>query len=434
MSETIVLSNNDILYARAKKVLPGGVNSPVRACLAVEGEPLFIKNADGAFVFDVDGNSYIDYVGSFGPHILGHKHPRVLEALESGLRHGTSYGACCKAEVELAEFIVKAMPSIEMIRMVSSGTEAVMSAIRLARGFTKRSRILKFDGCYHGHVDGLLVKAGSGLATLNLPSSEGVPEATTSLTTSLPFNDVNAFNKFMKESGKEIACVIVEPIMGNCGVVLPKIEFLQGLREACNKYGALLIFDEVMTGFRVAKGGAQELYGIKADLTCLGKVIGGGLPIGAFGGRKEIMEMLAPLGPVYQAGTLSGNPLSMAAGLAQLKVMSQENLYENLKLKTEKFAKDLESIIKAGSHSIKINHVTGMLTIFFSNKDVVDYNTAIKCNTAMFGCLWRNLKEKNVFWPPSQFEAAFISIAHSDKDIDDTISIFESSLKSLNTN
>jgi glutamate-1-semialdehyde 2,1-aminomutase len=417
------------VFQRAKAVMPGGVNSPVRSCQAVGSDPVVIDRADGASLFDIDGNRYIDYIGSWGPMILGHRHPRVLEAIEEGLRTGTSFGALCKLEVELAELISHLVPSIEMLRMVNSGTEATMSAIRLARAFTNRSMIVKFDGCYHGHADSFLVKAGSGLATLGISSSPGVPEQITNLTLSLPFNDTSALSDAFKTHGKNIACVIVEPVVGNSGLILPKEGYLKAMRESCTTHGALLIFDEVMTGFRVALGGAQARYGIKPDLTCLGKIIGGGLPVGAYGGRQEIMEMVAPQGPVYQAGTLSGNPLAMAAGLAQLKLLQTENAYEALEHTTDRLAKGLTQIIEDTGTKAHVASITGMLSVFFAQKAVDDFASAQSCDTAIFGKVWRGLLERGIYWPPSQFETAFVSKVHSKKDIDETLQAFAASLK-----
>lgn len=415
------------LFERAKRIIPGGVNSPVRACQAVGGEPIVIQRADGSHVYDLDGNGYIDYVGSFGPLILGHSHPRVLAAIETALRHGTTFGALCKSEVDLAELIAGAMPSIEMIRMVNSGTEACMSAVRLARAFTKRQIIIKFDGCYHGHYDSFLVKSGSGLATLGISSSLGVPDDFTKFTLSLPFNDIKKVEEAFEKHKDQIACIITEPIIGNAGVILPEDNFLEKLRELCTANGALLIFDEVMTGFRVAFGGAQALYKIKPDLTCLGKIIGGGLPVGAYGGRRDIMEMVAPSGEVYQAGTLSGNPLAMAAGLAQLKGLQSFN-YNILQETTEKLAKDLEAIAEKSSLDLQVAHTTGMISIFFNKNKVNNFADAQASDTDAFGRLWRTLMHEGIYWPPSQFEAAFISTVHTREDISDTLAVFKKAL------
>jgi glutamate-1-semialdehyde 2,1-aminomutase len=426
MVQAIHVSKSHRLFERAKAVIPGGVNSPVRSCKAVGSDPIFVDRADGAYLFDVDGNRLIDYVCSWGPMIFGHRHHRVLEAIEEGLMHGTSFGIPCPAEVHIAELICSTVPSIDMVRMVNSGTEATMSAIRLARAFTRREKILKFDGCYHGHADSFLVKAGSGLATLGISSSPGVPEEISKLTVSVPFNNVEAVEKAFAEH-KDIAALIVEPIVGNSGLILPKEGFLAKLRELCTANGALLIFDEVMTGFRVARAGAQELYGIQADITTLGKIIGGGLPVGAYGGRREIMEHVAPLGDVYQAGTLSGNPLAMAAGIAQLKSLNQATIYPTLEQKTKQLAEGLQEL-STKKMPLKVSFVTGMLTVFFTNEAVTDFASAQKCDTERFGKVWRELLELGIYWPPSQFEAAFMSLVHSKKDIEETINSFEKAL------
>jgi len=426
MVQAVNVSKSHRLFERAKAVIPGGVNSPARSCKAVGSDPIFVDRADGPYLFDVDANRLIDYVGSWGPMILGHRDHRVLEALELCLLHGTSFGIPCPAEVQIAELICSIVPSIEMVRMVNSGTEATMSAIRLARAFTKREKILKFDGCYHGHGDSFLVKAGSGLATLGISSSPGVPEEVTKLTISIPFNSVEAVEKAFAEH-KDIAAVIVEPIVGNSGLILPKDDFLKKLKELCTANGALLIFDEVMTGFRVARAGAQELYGVQPDLTTLGKIIGGGLPVGAYGGRKDIMEHVAPVGDVYQAGTLSGNPLAMAAGIAQLKSLQLPTIYPTLEQKTKQLADGLQEL-STKKVPLKVAFVTGMLTVFFTNEVVTDFACAQKCDTERFGKVWRELIELGIYWPPSQFESAFMSIVHSKKDIEETISSFEKAL------
>ncbi|HEY9775130.1 MAG TPA: glutamate-1-semialdehyde 2,1-aminomutase [Planktothrix sp.] len=428
MTKTVVATRSQRLFERAQVHMPGGVNSPVRSCKSVGSEPVFIERADGSQMFDVDDNRYIDYCGSWGPMILGHRHPRVLQALEDALQLGTSFGAPCKQEVEMAELICKMVPSIEMVRMVNSGTEATMSAVRLARAFTKRSMIVKFDGCYHGHADSFLVKAGSGLATLGIASSPGAPEELTKLTLSLPFNDVAALEKAFSEHGKSIACVIVEPVVGNSGLILPETGFLQSMRELCTKNGALLIFDEVMTGFRVAAGGAQEKFSIKPDLTTLGKIIGGGLPVGAYGGRKDIMESVAPLGPVYQAGTLSGNPLAMAAGLAQLRMLQTPGIYQHLQETTEKLAKELQEVASKSKKDAQVVHITGMICVFLGKDKVTDFAAAQKCDTAAFAKVWKVLLEKGIYWPPSQFESAFVSLVHSRKDLAETVSAWEEAL------
>ncbi len=431
MSEAVQIKKSHRLFERAKHVIPGGVNSPVRSFLAVGHTPVFIKSADGAYLTDVDGESYIDYVGSWGPMVLGHKHPYVMEAIEYAMANGTSFGAPCPAEVEIAELICKTMASIEMIRMVNSGTEATMSAIRLARAYTDKSTIIKFDGCYHGHGDSFLINAGSGLATLGIASSAGVPEALAKLTISLPYNNLESVLAAFKEH-KDIAAVILEPIVGNAGLILPKPGFLEGLRELCTKHGAVLIFDEVMTGFRVSKGGAQELYKIKPDLTCLGKIIGGGLPVGAYGGKKEIMEMVAPLGKVYQAGTLSGNPLAMAAGLAQLKLLQSPLTYKMLESNTNRLADGLKTI-KSKKVPLQVVHTNGMITVFFTKEPVTDLQSAKAADTEVFAKVWRHLLKEGIYWPPSQFEAAFISTVHSKHDIDKTIQAFETAITNLSS-
>jgi glutamate-1-semialdehyde 2,1-aminomutase len=427
MSTTSVVSRSKQLATRAEAVIPGGVNSPARALKAVGADPIYFDRGDGPYLFDVDGNRFIDYVGSWGPMILGHCHPRVLEAIESTVAHGTSFGAPCRQEVEMAELVCQLIPSIEMVRMVNSGTEATMSAIRVARAFTKRDIIVKFEGCYHGHGDSFLAKAGSGLATLGISSCPGVPEEATKLTITIPFNDLDAVKKVFKEHSKEIAAVILEPVVGNAGLILPQDGFLKGLRDITEKEGALLIFDEVMTGFRVALGGAQARYEIKPDLTTLGKIIGGGLPVGAYGGRKDIMKMIAPSGSVYQAGTLSGNPLAMAAGLAQLKMLQQPETYVKLNNKTELLAKGLTALAEKKG-GMRVAHITGMITVFFTDKEVVDFETAKKSDTDKFAKVWRKLAEKGIYWPPSQFEAAFVSTVHSTKDIEETLKAFEESV------
>jgi len=409
------MSRSEELFARALQKIPGGVNSPVRAFRSVGGKPLFIARGEGARIWDVDGREYIDYVGSWGPLLFGHRPPEVLAALEEALKTGTSFGAPTEREVELAELICKLVPSVEKVRLVNSGTEATMAAIRLARGFTGRERIVKFDGCYHGHGDSLLVKAGSGVATLGLPDSPGVPQSLAALTTVLPFNDLEALEQEFAAHGSEIACVIVEPIVGNMGCVPPRPGYLQAMREVTSRHGALLLFDEVMTGFRVAAGGAQELYGIQPDLTTLGKVIGGGLPVGAYGGRAEIMDRVAPAGPVYQAGTLSGNPLAVAAGLATLQRIQKENPYPKL----ETLGARLEAgLSKPG---IRVNRVGSMFTVFFTDIEVVDFNTAKTCSTQRFNAHFHSMLREGIYLAPSQFEAAFISAAHTTADIDRTI-------------
>ncbi|MEN6533531.1 MAG: glutamate-1-semialdehyde 2,1-aminomutase [Bryobacteraceae bacterium] len=404
-------ARSEALFERAQKSIPGGVNSPVRAFRGVGGKPLFIARGEGSHIFDADGNEYIDYVGSWGPLLLGHRHPAILHAIESALRRGTSFGAPTEREVELAEAIREAMPSIEMVRLVNSGTEATMSAIRLARGFTGRDLTVKFEGCYHGHVDSLLVKAGSGVATLGLPDTAGVPKSFADTTIALPFNSVEAVEEAFRAHGERIASVIVEPVVGNMGCVPPRPGFLAALREITARYGALLILDEVMTGFRVARGGAQALYGIKPDLTTLGKVIGGGLPMAAYGGRADVMAKVAPVGPVYQAGTLSGNPIAVAAGLAMLRYLrDHEEVYAELERRGAALA-------AAFPPEVTVNRVGSMFTCFFTDGPVVDYESAKRSDTKRFAEFFHFMLDRGVYLAPSQFEAAFLSAAHTDDDI-----------------
>ncbi len=408
-------------FEDALRIIPGGVNSPVRACKSVGGEPLFIDKAEGSRIIDIDGNAYIDYVGSWGPMILGHKHPEVIRFIESVLVKGTSFGAPTVLEVELAETVVAAVPSMNMVRMVNSGTEAAMSAIRLARAFTGRDAIIKFDGCYHGHADTLLVEAGSGVATLSIPGSPGVPRCVVEQTLSLPYNDIEAFKSAMDRRGDDIACVIVEPVAGNMGAVPPGEGFLEALRIETEKHGTVLIFDEVMTGFRVAYGGAQSLYGITPDLTCLGKVIGGGLPVGAYGGRADIMEKVAPQGPMYQAGTLSGNPLAMAAGLATLRELQKPGFYEALEKIATRLAVGLQGAAVAIGMPVTFNRVGSMLGMFFTEQAVTNFADAKTSNLEMFAAYYRGMLERGVYLAPSQFEASFVSAAHSREDVDHTV-------------
>jgi glutamate-1-semialdehyde 2,1-aminomutase len=407
--------------ARAERRIPGGVNSPVRAFAAVGGEPPFIAKASGTRLTDVDGNTYIDYVASWGPLILGHAPPEVVGAVEQAARRGTSYGAPTPLEVELAEELCAAFPSIEKARLVSSGTEAVMSAIRLARAATGRKLIVKFAGCYHGHVDALLAKAGSGVATLGLPDSAGVPEEFVQFTLTLAYNDVAGAEKLFAERGAEIAGVIVEPVAGNMGVVVPHDGFLRALRHLTTDHDALLIFDEVITGFRLAFGGAQEYFGVRADLTVLGKIIGGGLPVGAYGGRAELMDLVAPLGPVYQAGTLSGNPLAVSAGLATLRRLKSHGVYSTLEARAARLGDGLLQAAREAGVPAELNRCGSMLTLFFTDLPVNDFVTAKRSNTARFGRFHRALLSRGVYWPPSQFEAAFVSLAHTEADIEETL-------------
>ncbi len=413
------------LFEKAKNLISGGVNSPVRAFKAVGGTPLFIKKAKGSRLWDVDGNEYIDYVGSWGPMILGHGRKEVIRAIEDQLKKGTSYGAPTELEVQLAEAVIAAFPSIERVRFVNSGTEAVMSAIRVARGFTKRKKIVKFDGCYHGHTDSLLVKAGSGAQTLNQSDSAGVPEEFVSQTLIARYNDLASVEAFFKKFPQQIAAVLIEPIVGNMGVILPRRDLLGELKKRCQQEGALLLFDEVMTGFRVATGGVQELYGVQADMTCLGKIIGGGLPVGAFGGKKEIMEMVAPEGPVYQAGTLSGNPVAMAAGLETLRFLKQENPYPLLNARTKQLTLGMEEAAKQAGVAVRIERAGSMFTVFFTDKNIVDADSARSCDLKRFAGFFHAMLEAGVYLPPSQFEAAFVSTAHSEKDIEKTIKAAE---------
>lgn len=419
------------LYSKARQLMPGGVNSPVRAFKAVGGDPLFIEKAQGAHLWDADGNLYVDYVGSWGPMILGHRHPEVVEAILEALGRGTSFGAPTDLEIELAALIVERIPSVEMVRMVNSGTEATMSAIRLARGFTGRSRILKFEGCYHGHADGLLVKAGSGGITFGVPDSAGVPGPYAELTITVSFNDAEGFKNAMARWGEDIACVIVEPVAGNVGVIPPLPGFLETLREETRKAGALLIFDEVITGFRVAPGGAQELYGVMPDITCLGKIVGGGLPVGVYGGPKRIMEQVAPLGPVYQAGTLSGNPLAMAAGIATLKVLGREGVYQELAEKGKALEEAFGEAARESGIPIQHHRVGSMLSAFFTEKKVLDFASAKTSDTTRYARFFRELLSRGVYLAPSQFEAAFVSLAHSQEDLDKTREALRAAMLSL---
>jgi glutamate-1-semialdehyde 2,1-aminomutase len=421
-----------VLFEQAKRYIPGGVNSPVRAFGSVGADPYFVARAKGSRVYDVDGREYIDYVASWGPLILGHSHPKVLAAIEEAMGKGTTYGAPTELEVEMARLIVEAFPAMDMVRMVSSGTEAAMSAIRLARGFTGRELIAKFEGCYHGHADSLLVKAGSGVATLGLPGCAGVPRRLAELTIALPYNDIETFETAMERYGDEMACVILEPVAGNMGVVPPAPGFLETIRELTRRKGTLLIFDEVITGFRLTWGGWQNLAGIEPDLTCLGKIIGGGLPAAAFGGRREIMECLAPLGPVYQAGTLSGNPLALSAGLAVLKLLRDNGkIYESLEEKTARLCRGIGELFVRKGMPMSINQVGSMFTPFFSGEIVKDLTTAQKSDTARFARFFREMLARGISLPPSQFEACFVSLAHSEEDLERTIEACGKTLDTL---
>ncbi len=411
------------LQERAEKLIPGGVNSPVRAFKAVGCEAPFIVRGQGSHIWDADGNEYIDYVGSWGPLILGHAEPNVIEAILSAAVNGASFGASTPSEADLAELVVEAFPSVEKVRFVSSGTEATMSAIRLARAFTKRKYVIKFEGCYHGHADSLLVKAGSGVATFALPGSAGVLEEITQFTIALPFNDTAILEQAFSKYRHQIACVIVEPVVGNMGCVPAAGEYLANLRTITQRENTILIFDEVMTGFRLAYGGAQELYGIKPDLTTFGKIIGGGLPVGAYGGRAEIMDMVAPVGPVYQAGTLSGNPLAMAAGIAQLKILREKKaeIYPSLETLSAGLAEGVAAIARDAGVPLTFNRVGSMFTWFFTPDPVTDWDSAEKSDTAAFGRFFRSMLEAGIYLPPSQFEAAFVSAAHSEEDVSKTV-------------
>jgi len=408
-------------FSRAKQLLPGGVNSPVRSFKAVGGTPPVFERGEGAFLFDIDGNRYIDYVGSWGPLILGHAHPEVVEAVIAAVHNGTTFGAPTPAELELAELVVDALPSVEMVRFVNSGTEATMSAIRLARGFTGRDKIIKFQGCYHGHADMLLAKAGSGLVSFGLPDSSGVPASVTLHTLTAPYNNLAAVEALLAEFSNEVAAVVVEPIAGNMGVVLPRPDFLPGLRRLTQKHGALLIFDEVITGFRVAYGGAQSFYNVMPDLTCLGKIIGGGFPVGTYGGRREIMERLAPLGPVYQAGTLAGNPVAMAAGAATLRLLKKPGTYERLEALGKKLAAGLAEVAKKIGLPVFQNRVGSMLCNFFTDNEVIDYDTALTSDTKRYSRNFHGMLECGVYLAPSQFEASFVSLAHTESEIEQTL-------------
>ena len=405
-------------YKRACDLLPGGVNSPARAFSSVKENPLFIEKAKGSKIYDIDGNEYIDFIGSWGPMLFGHNKEEIVEAVKSQLEKGTSYGAPTVVETEMAEEIVKLIPSIDRVRMVNSGTEATMSAIRLARGYTGRDKIIKFNGCYHGHGDSFLIKAGSGQATLGLPDSPGVPADLARLTISLPYNDMEAIKEVFAEEGDEIAAVILEPVAANMGVVPPAEGYLEFLREITEEYGSLLIFDEVITGFRMAAGGAQEYYGVEADLTCLGKIIGGGLPVGAYGGRKEIMDEVAPSGPVYQAGTLSGNPLAMAAGLEMMRLIQKPGVYEELKEKADYLTAGLREIAEESSLKLSVNQAGTLVSLYFTDEEVVDYETASTSDTDLYAEYFQEMLKEGVYLAPSQYEAIFLSMAHDKAELD----------------
>ena len=420
------------LFKEAEKYIPGGVNSPVRAFKSVGGNPLFIKRALGSKLYDVDGNEFIDYVGSWGPHIFGHNPSFIKKALSDALENGTSFGAPTELEVKTAKLITELVPSVEMIRMVNSGTEATMSAVRVARGYTGKEKIIKFEGCYHGHADFFLIKAGSGALTLGVPTSPGVTKGTATDTLIADFNDIDSVKKLIHANRKEIAAVIVEAIVGNMGVVKATNDFIKQLRVLCDEEKIVLIIDEVMTGFRVAKGGAQEVLGVKADLSTFGKIIGGGLPVGAFGGKKEIMEMVAPSGPVYQAGTLSGNPLAMSAGYAALcYIKDHPNLYNKLEEKSAYFEKGIKENLKRLNENLTLNRVGSMLTLFFTNEEVKDFRSAVKADTKLYGQYFHEMLKRGVYLPPAQFEAFFISAAHTKEDLDKTIEANYESLQEI---
>ena len=416
------MSRSEVLFEAAQKHIPGGVNSPVRAFKGVGGTPIFIKRATGAYIYDEDDKRYIDYIGSWGPMLFGHNFPPVMNAVKEALNYGLSFGAPTAIETDMADLVCELVPSIEMVRMVSSGTEATMSAIRLARGHTGRDKIVKFEGCYHGHSDSLLVKAGSGALTLGEPSSPGVPACLAELTLTLQFNEIESVKQAFAEVGSEIACVIVEPVAGNMNCIPPVPGFLEGLRSICDEYGAVLIFDEVMTGFRVARGGAQELYGVTPDLTTLGKIIGGGMPVGAFGGKREIMEKIAPLGPVYQAGTLSGNPLAMSAGIAMLNEMKREGLYEELSAKSEYLTEGLKAVAAKSGIPLQTTAVGGMFGLFFTDKDTIKgFADATSCDLERFKVFFHLMLDEGVYLAPAAYEAGFLSVAHTEADLDATI-------------
>ncbi len=409
------------LFTRSLELMPGGVNSPVRAFKSVGGEPFFTARADGPYLFDADGNRYIDYVGSWGPMIVGHNHPKVLDAVIAAARDGLSFGTPNPLEVTMAETITRLIPSCEMVRMVNSGTEATLSAIRLARGATGRARIVKFEGCYHGHGDSFLVKAGSGALTFGVPTSPGVPKALADLTLTLPYNDIEAAQKLFDEHGADIAALIIEPVVGNANCLPPREGYLEALRELCTQHGVLLIFDEVMTGFRVALGGAQARYGVTPDLSTFGKVIGGGMPVGAYGGRRDLMEQIAPAGPIYQAGTLSGNPVAMAAGLAMLELIQAPGFHAGLEAKSNALCDGLEAAARDAGIAFTTQRVGGMFGLFFSTETVDTYAQAVACDTARFNRFFHAMLERGVFLAPSAFEAGFISSAHAQSDIDATV-------------
>lgn len=418
-----------VLFDRAQKILPGGVNSPVRNFGRVGGNPVFMERGAGSKVYDADGNQYIDYLGSWGPLILGHSHPGVVEALKKACEQGTSFGMPTEKEIKLAELVIDAFPSIEVVRMVNSGTEATMSAVRVARGFTQRDLVVKFEAGYHGHGDGFLIQAGSGAATFGVPDSPGVPPDVAKLTISLPFNDMERVKALFEERGEEVACVIVEPIAGNMGLIPPRTGFLETLREQTEKYGSILIFDEVMTGFRVAFGGAQELYGIKPDMTTLSKILGGGLPVGAYGGRQDIMEMVAPVGGVYQAGTLSGNPLAMTAGYETVSRLKEPGVYDRLEALSDRLEKGLNEAARSADVQVVLNRVGSMFCGFFTDQEVYNFDTASLSDADQYGRYFWNMLDRGIYLAPSRLECGFVSLAHTEEDIDRTVEAAAESLK-----
>ncbi len=422
---------NSTLVEEAISLLPGGVNSPVRAFKAVGGDPITLVKGKGSRVWDADGREYIDFLASWGPLILGHTHPRVVERIKKEAERGLTYGLTNPAEIELAKLVVESVPSVEKVRFVSSGTEATMSAIRLARGYTGRKYIVKFEGCYHGHYDSLLVSAGSGVATFGIPGTPGIPEEIAKLTIVIPYNDVHSLKETFEKYGNDIACVIVEPVAGNMGVVIPDMEFLRELREVTRDYGALLIFDEVITGFRLSLGGAQEVFDIDPDITCLGKILGGGMPVGAYGGKREIMSRIAPEGPVYQAGTLSGNPLGMVAGAETITILREENPYTDLEGKMQRLTEGVSEILREKGMPHTINRIGSMMTVFFTDKKVRNFEDAKTSDTELFGRFFRNLLNEGVLIPPSQFEAWFVSTAHTDEEIEEALGRIKSAVEAL---
>lgn len=427
----MINTNSGQLFEKAKKFIPGGVNSPVRACRSVGCDPLFIEKANGSTLYDADGNTYLDFVCSWGPMIMGHAHPDIVEAIQTTAQSGTSFGAPTSLEIDLAKMVVDALPSVEKVRFVNSGTEATMSAVRLARGYTGKKVVVKFDGCYHGHADSFLVKAGSGIITLGIPGSPGVPDDIVKNTVSIPYNNVDTLEQTLRDDKLDIACVIVEPVAGNMGCVPPSKDFLKKLRELTSELGIVLIFDEVITGFRLSYGGAQEFYNILPDLTCLGKIIGGGLPVGAYGGKAEIMNCIAPDGPVYQAGTLSGNPLAMAAGVAALQLLQQAGFYEQLNNKATAFASELNSIAKSVSIPVQLNRVGSMMTGFFCSDSITDFDSAMKADTTRYAQHYRQMISKGIYLAPSQFEVSFISTSQTDSDLSRALEMTEWSFKKL---